>query len=146
MSSESRKGVQRASTIFSKLAQLLSGHQLHAATALAAASGNIPPCHSNRSGICLFTCMLLYPSQLHIPETTGQCHDMSGCFSGSKAFTHDFSVGCQADGLAQLFCMSKSMQGQGRSSHSFIASICPFKKCGAEAIGLAAISDDKACF
>lgn len=35
------EGVRQASTIFSKLAQLLSGHQLHAAAALAAASGNV---------------------------------------------------------------------------------------------------------
>lgn len=38
---ECRQGVRQASSIFSKMAQLLSGHQLHAATALAAASGNV---------------------------------------------------------------------------------------------------------
>ncbi len=39
--SESRQGVKAARTVFSKIAQLLSGHQLRAAIALAAASGNI---------------------------------------------------------------------------------------------------------
>ncbi|KAK9831684.1 hypothetical protein WJX74_006108 [Apatococcus lobatus] len=38
---ECREGLRHAPSIFSKLAQLLSGHQLHAATALAAASGNV---------------------------------------------------------------------------------------------------------